>query len=376
MKKVVILQEYIPQYRVPFFKILYEAGKSVGIDISVAYGEAGTAQASRNDARDLDCGLAIRQREWRIAGRRVVVRHVADAIAGADMIILEQARRNLDAYKLLMAKPRNGPLVALWGHGKDYTRDSTALERKLSQWLTSKADWFFAYTNGGMETVVGDGFAPNCLTVVQNSIDTASLKSSVTAVDAHAIEDYSRLLDLRGKTALFIGALDPTKRLTFLEQAGRIAHGLDSNFRLLIAGEGVLRPQVESWARRHTWLKYLGSITGQEKAIAMASCEILTVPGRVGLVAVDSFASGRPIVTTDWPWHAPEFEYLRHGENAVVTRNNAPVYARGMIDVMDDRDLMKRLQTAASEDAEKFTIQAMADNFLDGIRRALMQRNS
>lgn len=376
MKKVVILQEYVPQYRVPFFELLHEEAKNAGIEVQVAYGDAGPGQASRNDARDLNCGIPIRQKEWRIAGRRVVVRDTSTAISGADLVIMEQARRNLDVYKLLAAKRSNGPVLALWGHGKDYTRDATALDRGLSRWLTSKADWFFAYTKGGMESVVGDGFSPHCLTVVQNSIDTTSLQAGVNAIEDHEIMEYSNKLGIRGKTALFIGALDSTKRLTFLEEACRIAHDIDPDFRLLIAGEGAMQLRVEVWAQRHSWLTYLGALSGHEKALTMASCQILAVPGRVGLVAVDSFASSRPIITTDWPWHAPEFEYLCNGVNAVVTRDDATVYATSMVEVMNDQWQMTRLQRAASQDAERFTIQAMTNNFLDGIRGALMHRNS
>lgn len=376
MSRVVILQEYVPQYRVPFFDLLHDEAKNRGIDLRVAYGAVGTVQAARNDAMSLGCGISIHQKEWRLAGRRLVVRNISEVISGADMVILEQARRNLDAYKLLAIKGQGGPLIALWGHGRDYTRHTTALDRGLSRWLTAKADWFFAYTEGGAESVIKNGFPSNRSTVVQNSIDATSLRARVNAVDPHSIAAYAQALDLRGKTALFIGALDSSKRLAFLEQASRIANEQDSDFRLLIAGEGPMRAYVEDCARRHSWLTYLGPLTGSEKALAMASSQILAMPGRVGLVAVDSFASARPIFTTSWPWHAPEFEYLHNGHNAVVTDDEPFAYAKSMVEAMNDEKSLGRLQRAAGDDAQKFTIQTMVTNFLDGIQGALMHRNS
>lgn len=375
MNKVVILQEYVPQYRVPFFDKLHDEAKRRGIDVRVAYGSVGGAQATRKDARTIECGIAISQKEWRLVGRRMVIRNISEAIAGADLIILEQARRNLDAYRLLATKTRKGPVVALWGHGKDYTRRTSAFDRGLSRWLTSRADWFFAYTNGGLTSVIGDGFPASRSTVVQNSIDTSSLRASVRGVSDRAVSDFTESQDLKGKTALFIGALDTSKRLKFLESASRIANDSDSDFRLLVAGEGPLRSQVEDWARRHSWLTYLGPLSGYEKARAMAACQILAMPGRVGLVAVDSFAAELPIITTDWPLHAPEFEYLRDGENAVVTLDDEDVYAATMVELMNDTELLDRLRGAASRDADTFTVQAMVTRYLDGISSALTVRN-
>lgn len=376
MRKVVIVQEYVPQYRVPFFEILQEQAKKQGIDVNVAYGAVSAAQATRRDAKGLEGGISIDQKEWRIAGRRLVIRKISDAIADADMVILEQARRNLDAYRLLTRKVHGGPVIALWGHGTDYTRQNSSMERRLSRWLTSKADWFFAYTCGGKKSVVENGFPLHQSTVVQNSIDTTSLQASVRSIDSRSVLDFTERNGLQGKTALFIGALDPSKRLTFLEEAGRIAHHLDPDFRLLIAGEGDMRRQVEEWASQHTWMSYLGALFGPEKALAMASSQILAMPGRVGLVAVDSFASALPIITTDWPWHAPEFEYLENGRNAVISPDIASSYAASMIEVLNDSRLLSQLQEAASHDAGKYTVQAMAENFLSGIRGALMLRNS
>lgn len=373
---MVILQEYVPQYRVPFFEKLYVEAAARGIDLKVAYGSVGASQAGRNDSGTISCGVSIRQREWRLAGRRLVFRDTSTAVAGADLVILEQARRNIDAYRLMARNSRRGPAVALWGHGKDYTHRTTAVERGLSRWLTMKADWFFAYTDGGLRSIVDAGFPRSKATVVQNSIDTATLRESVRSVGQHSVSDFSRRYDLRGKTALFIGALDSSKRLDFLEQSSRIAHNSDPDFRLLMAGTGSLRPQAEEWARRHSWVSYLGAVTGEEKAQAMAASQILAMPGRVGLVAVDSFAAGLPIVTTDWPLHAPEFEYLINGKNAVVSADSAVDYATAMVEAVNDENLLNALRGAVRHDADIYTVEAMVARFLTGIEGALAVRKS
>jgi glycosyltransferase involved in cell wall biosynthesis len=374
MQKVVILQEYVPQYRVPFFQMLRAKGLTFGLDIRVAFGSVGADQALRRDAASLDFGIPIEQREYKVAGRRMVVRRIAEAVRGSDLVIMEQARRNLDAYTMLPVRKRNGPLVALWGHGRDYTRPTSAVDRWVSRWLTSKADWFFAYTAGGMNAVVAAGFPGGRTTVVQNAIDSAALRQNLQDLNAQEASEFWEKHDLRGKTALYMGALDASKRIEFLVEAGKAVHAQEPDFRLLVAGDGPMRDTVEEWTSDIPWVTYLGSLGGVDKAIALSSAQVLTIPGRVGLVAVDSFAAGVPIITTSWPWHAPEFEYLESGINSLVSSNDPISFGTAVLSVVGNSEQLNVLRRGARNAASTYTIETMSTNFLNGIRGALALR--
>ncbi len=371
MPRVVILQEYIPAYRAPFFRGLRVAAAAAGIDLVIAAGEPGGELVRRGDAVTLDFAREVRQREWRLFGRRLVLRDVRETIAGADLVILEQARRNIDAYRLLGGRRKPGLRVALWGHGRDYTKHTGRLDRAVQGWLTSRADWFFAYTAGGVAAVTGDGFPGARTSIVQNAIDTGALRADIDGVTPQSREALSIKADLTGLTAVFLGALDDSKRLPLLiEAAGRV-NLEESGFRLLIAGDGPLRGQVEGWAARYYWLTYLGPVTGPEKALALASAQVIAVPGRIGLVAVDSLAAGLPIVTTAYPLHGPEFEYLTDGVTAVVAPDSVDDYARALCDTITNAASLARLSAACRVAGEGITVDAMVANFLAGIRGAL-----
>jgi glycosyltransferase involved in cell wall biosynthesis len=374
MSRVVIIQEYIPAYRVAFFEALHERAQREGIELVVACGRPRELQGLRGDAGTVSFMTPLRQREWTILRRRVVIRRVKDVIADADLVILEQARRNVDAYPLLARRRHRHQLVALWGHGTDYTKPTKPFDRSLRRWLTSRADWFFAYTEGGVEAVAAQGYPRAQTTLVQNSIDTTLLRDSVAAVTRESVDSFNGAHDLRGKTALFVGALDESKRLPFLREAAEKSYELDPGFRLLIAGDGDMRVDVEHWATQYSWLTYLGPVSGDDKAVAFAASQVLAMPGRVGLVAVDSFAAAVPIVTTCWSWHAPEFEYLEDGRNSLVTADQTSAYARRLIELLCDKDLLAHLRIACIDSSEVVTIATMTENFLEGIRRALEPR--
>lgn len=372
MRKVLILQEYIPHYRLPFFVALTKEASKVGIEIRIAYGDSTGSNSPRRDAVQMPGGIQLAQREWRIAGRRLTLRRLPTEAASADMLVYEQARRNLDLYRVILPTIKRGRRkIALWGHGRDYTKASSAVEVWLQRKLILAADWFFAYTEGAKDAVALTGFDQSKVTVVQNSIDTSELRRSVEQVDAITARRFDLEYDLKGKTALFLGALDSSKRLGFLEEASLIAARLDSNFRLLIGGDGPLREQVEIWARSKPFVSYLGTLSGPAKALALASSQVIAMPGRVGLAAVDSFAAGVPMVTTCWPWHAPEFEYLVSGRNALITADDPEAYATSMVELLGDPDQLDCLVAHAASDAATYTIEEMVRRFLAGVSQAL-----
>lgn len=370
MQTVVIIQEYVPQYRVPFFERLIALGDAHAIQIRVAAGKANDKQNKRQDSVVAEFISQIRQLEFNLGKRRIVIRDTRPVIQSADLIIMEQARRNLDAYRLLLW-PWRTRKVCLWGHGKDFVLSPSWFSRTLLTRLTNAADWFFAYTEGSRDAVVAAGFPAAQTTVVRNSIDTRELQEQLLEISPEEIAEFRKKHKLTSSTAVFIGGLDESKRLPFLFEAGRQAHEKDTDFRLVVIGSGPQKDYVENLAKDEPWLKYLGPQFGREKALAIASSEIICMPGRVGLVAVDSFAAARPIVTTTWPWHGPEFDYLTDGQTCVVTTDNAEAYADSLVSLLRDRTRLAAMQESCRDSRADYSIDAMASRFFKGIQMAL-----
>lgn len=374
MKSVVVLQEYVPGYRVPFFQALIELGKGQGIKIDVAAGKPAGLQSKRGDTSASDFILPINQYEFKVLGRRLVARRIGAHIAFADMVVMEQARRNIDAYRLFL--PRRKQTTALWGHGKDYVKSSSRLESFIQRSLTRRCDWFFAYTESGARAVEDQGVPAERITTVYNSVDTSALSASLAKLSEAELKRFRDVHGLTDNVAVFIGGLDASKRLPFLIESAKIVHATAPDFRLLIVGDGDQRQLVEQAAEQHDSLVYAGALFGSDKMLALAASKVIAMPGRVGLVAVDSFAIGRPIVTTDWPWHAPEFEYLTPDFDSVVTPNDLHAYAQGLLGILVNQSKLQELQSNCLEQATVFTVEAMAERFLEGIIRALNKGNS
>ena len=373
-KRVVIVQEYVPEYRSAFFTCLAKELADQGVDLKVIAGRPRATQAARGDAVAGGRGIVlVPSRSLEMFDRSIAWKRVGSLVRDAHLVIVHQEIRNVETYSLLLRQLLPGaPSVAMWGHGRNYVKGQSAAEERLKEWLTRRARWFFAYTAGGAEAVVQRGFSRDRVTVVQNSLDQEELRRlrrTVTDAEAQAVRASLRLGTT--DTCVFIGALDPSKRLDFLLAAcRRIARELPE-FTLVIAGDGPERRRVEERVRREPWLRLAGRASARQKVLLAEISRLMLMPGRVGLIAVDSFALETPIVTTAWPWHAPEFEYLRPGENSVVTDDDVEAFAYEVIRALRDPGLVLRLRTGCRGDAERYSLSAMVANFAGGIQSAL-----
>lgn len=369
---VCIAQEYVPEYRRPFFNELRTRLAEDGVRLVVAAGNPNKDQAMRSDDTGGFADVFVRQTERSIAGRRVTVRRLPPETRNCDLLILEQARRNLDVYRLLLPrKLQSPPRTALWGHGRDFTQSPSALERRISVALLRRAWHFFGYTQVSSEAAESAGVPPAHITVVNNTIDTRALRVDLATVPNEAVAELADHLALEGRTALFMGGLDESKRIAFLLEAAAAAHRIDARFRLVIAGDGALRPAVQEAARLRPELIYVGAVAGHRRALMLKLADVVAMPGRVGLIAVECLVAGTPLITTAWPFHAPEFSYLDPGVTAIITPDDVQSYASGLVDILNLESRRAEMKLACLTASRAFSVEAMAANFRLGIHAAL-----
>lgn len=101
-----------------------------------------------------------------------------------------------------------------------------------------------------------------------------------------------------GRGLLFLGRLDDMKGVPTLLEAWRMAS--PRNCVLTIAGDGPLRPLVESAARKDPSINFLGPVPGPDAQSLLAGCRAVLVPSAYyegfPRVVVEAFAAGRAVV--------------------------------------------------------------------------------
>lgn len=367
-RKVVIVQDYVPEYRSPFFEALSTLAESSDFEVQIVTGAPDPQLRTRSD-KSTHAVIQVKQHELRMMGRRVVFRRLRNALADADLVVIEQARRNLDIYRLLL--PRRKQQFALWGHGRDYVKRPGRLSRAIMDLLARRADHIFVYTNGGASHLRSLGIPARKLTVVQNSSDTSGLRSMMQSITMTELQAYQQAFNLSGCTALYIGGLDRSKSIDLLISSAKAAHELDRRFVLLIGGDGEQRGLVEKEAEATPFIHYLGRLDGRCKALALSAADVIANPGRVGLIAVDSIASARPIITFRDVDHAPEYEYLSSANSITVDTTNSDLYARSMVGILTNPALLSSMQVSLTGQYDNFGTTEMAKRFSAGLTQAL-----
>lgn len=377
MKVVRILHPFMPEYRRAFYENLVTLGKQDGIQYLPSAGRPPLDVRGRGDQiSEAQFFTFVDSREY-VFKQRSIVRHLLTRDwLEADLIIAEHAIRNLVVLKwCYLRAPKR---LALWGHGKTYTKMKTRIEEALKMRLLSRVDWYFAYTLGGANAVTASGFPKNQVTVVQNSTDTSLLQKLRSEVSQTEVDTLRQHLGLEtGKIAIFLGALDESKRLEFIVEAAKQVALVHPDFKAVFFGAGLQQDYIKSESEKHDFIRYFGGRV-DDKTLATVSkiARFLLMPGRVGLVAVDSFALEVPIVTTNWPLQSPEFEYLENGVNSVITSDSLDAYVSAIVRLLDDPDLVEQLKINCAKSASRFSIENMAMNFHQGVMEALAKAPS
>jgi glycosyltransferase involved in cell wall biosynthesis len=372
MPTTTIIQRILPHYRIPFFNNLAVRLAEHNIDLQCIYGQESPGTVPKTIQTDAKWAIFRKNKYIRFFGQELVWQKLSSVDLQSDLIIIEQANRLLSNYPLL-TKRKKGRKIAFWGHGRNLQSNDNMGREFLKRSLANKVDWWFAYTEMSKEIVLENGFPENNITTVNNTIDTLSMKSSISAVTKEKVESVYKQFNITdpGRTCLYCGGLHPSKKLDFLLNASELIYKAEPRFSLLVVGDGPESGKMRQASIKHNWLHYAGPHFGESLAPFLKASQLLLMPGPVGLVIIDSFVAKVPIVTTISGFHGPEIAYLRDGLNGVETAFNEKAYSERVIQLLNNKESIQKLKTGCQNSAEAFSIGRMVNNFAAGIQRCI-----
>ena len=341
MKKILILQNTIMEYRKPVYN-----GLAQWYDVTVLH--AGPESAGPDD----------RYREIIAPQRRIGPFHVQ---RGAQ---IRRRMRNYDAviamfdlrwptYLLPLLSQKKRPRIILWGHR--YSGNEVA--NRARNFLMKHADKLLMYGDEEIERMVARGIDRSRIVLAWNTIH----------VPNH--QDTSK----SNKTGLlFIGRLQPSKKVHQLIEAlanlqGRIA----DEITVEIIGSGEEETLLRETAKRmgiSEKVHFHGRIDDPELLLAHFKKAVTHVsPGPIGLSALHSFAYGVPVIANVKERNGPEFCNLRHGHNALLVETQEEM-EQAIEKLCNDRAYAARLgHNAYLHYVEKRALSRMLEGFREAI---------
>jgi glycosyltransferase involved in cell wall biosynthesis len=325
--RVAIVQPYVPTYRVAFFEGVRTRMAMHGVEVTVLADTPSGVQNQRNDSADVPWLEHYRQRTLPLGHRSLRLGTAYGHWKSCDAVIVGHLGSSLDSNLALALSSSRRLKVGVWGHIGSYVGAANPIDALVERWQVRKVGQVFAYTPGGARIATALGADPANVTTVMNTIDTSSLESALATTSDAAVRDFVALHSFNpNKSFCFIGGLDSSKRIDFLVSALDRLWELDPEIRVLIAGKGADESLLTGAVNRGQ-VVLLGYADERLKALLAKTTRGILMPGRVGLIAVDALVMGLPVLSTDWPFHAPEAEYLQPGESMLQSSDSPDAFA-------------------------------------------------
>jgi glycosyltransferase involved in cell wall biosynthesis len=363
---LLIVHPFVQAYREGLYSELAKHLGEHDVLVRVAQGPPPPSLAGRKDATAAEWAIPTPTTWVRVGGKDVALRRIPHT---TDLVIVEQAIKNVETYPLLARKSLGGPAVAMWGHGRSYSTPQGPALAATKQFLTRRCDWFFAYSQAGADHVISHGFPAARVSVLNNTIDTAALRRDLDSVSDEDAAAFSRQQGLTpGRTALFLGGVDNAKGIDFLLESAVEAEKRLPGFILLVGGAGDQQDDVGQAQRAGAPIRALGRLDGHAKALALRAADVMAIPSSVGLVAVDSLVAGVPIVTRANGTHGPEADYLTRDLAVwLVATADAAEYAHAVTDLLADTTHLAEMRSRCRGEAPRYGLDHMVDAFVEGV---------
>ena len=206
--------------------------------------------------------------------------------------------------------------VYFWSHGW-YGKESKA-ERIVKKWFFKLPNGgSFLYGNYSRELMIKEGFNPEKLYVIHNSLaydEQVTIRKQLTAsliYKEHFGNDNPNLM--------FVGRLTHIKKLDQALHAIALLKERCLNYNMTFIGGGETQDDLQKLAselglEKNVWF-YGPCYDEKELSGLIYNADLCVSPGNVGLTAMHTMVFGTPVLThNDFPHQMPEFEAIHDGE--------------------------------------------------------------
>lgn len=353
---IVVLQEQIPPYRVPFFRTLSAELRTHDLDLYVM----SSLPPSEPDER----GFGYRQVATSMGGTSALSAIISE---GPAALVLPHSARFAPLASATRFRKRGGRRQLLWGMGlaRRYSSLSAPADRRpvgeaIRRLMLSTCDHYLSYTEASTADVRARGFDAARITTLNNAVELLASPEQVSAAQRVPLQ------------ALFVASLAEDKQpLAAVEIVGRL-RSLAPGATLHIVGDGPLRPECERVAAEHEWVRYCGPLRGSRLRSLALTSDFALIPGRVGLAVLEMASVGLPMTTFCQSLHGAEIAYLQDGINGLLLSEDVDAAAKDLAGLLTDRPAVEQMRHEALGLASRCTVQGMAASFARGVLASLL----
>jgi len=181
------------------------------------------------------------------------------------------------------------------------------------------------------------------------------------------------------KVMLYVGRLAKEKNLLLLlEMAARVMQR-DPLVRLMLVGDGPFRAECTSLVRQAgigDRVRFVGFVPRAEVDRYYSASDLFvfsSITETQGLVVQEALSYGVPAIAVAGGGASAS---IRNGHNGFVVKNDAAIFAREVLRVLNDEPLYVRLSEGAGRSVRHLGLSRMAEQVLDVYRDALTHKST
>lgn len=231
---------------------------------------------------------------------------------GYDKFIMLGEPMNISTWGVLVLSRIFHKKVYLWSHGW-YGREGLG-KKYIKKVFFNLATGVLLYGNYARNLMIENGFNPNRLFVVHNSLDYD--KQIVIRNQLKKDRIYQEHFGNKYPVLLFVGRLTGVKRLDMLVEVIHMSVNRNQPLNLIFIGKGEEQEKLQKMVdnlniESYVWF-YGASYDEKELSNLIYNADICVAPGNVGLTAIHSLVYGCPVITHDnFKEQMPEFEAIQ-----------------------------------------------------------------
>lgn len=209
----------------------------------------------------------------------------------------------------------------VWTHG--WYGDETPIKKIIKRAYFGLADHVLLYGNYAKNLMVQEGFNPEKLHVIYNSLAYSQQKSIRQQLKVTSV--FSNHFGNTQPTLVFVGRLEPQKKLHLLIEA--LARPANTTPNLCIIGDGQSRASLEALTNNLGLLDrvWFYGACYEEAILAQLiyNAHLCVSPGEVGLTAIHALTYGTPVITHgNFSRQMPEFEAVEQDKTGQFFKEN------------------------------------------------------
>ena len=353
MRKLVIIQTVIPDYRKYFFRAI-EMALNNSFEL---YG--GDFYFENSIKSDLKMAKKPVINHFYFNRKLLFQTGIWHLLFKDIILVMEMNPRIVSNWIFLVIRRIINRKTVLWGHAwpRNGVHSKSDLLRNCMRLLANK---IIVYTNQ-QQLELKNKMPKKDILAAPNAVVSASMM---------AFTRSSNQFNL-----IYVGRLTKRKKPYFLVKA--FASEVDkypSNTRLIIVGEGEEKDKIKKYIAQNKLsnsIVLLGHISNHEKLKELYFNSFFSIsPGYVGLSITQSFGFGVPMLVSKDENHSPEIEALKIEENGLFFKTDSKSdFNKTLLEAFKKRDswVQKRMQIL-SFCKQNYSTEAMAKVFIDLVK--------